>query len=266
MLSRSVTDSGWVGLLHSFLLLFSLLLSIQVKTTQPRRYLVRPNQGLIEPGQSLTVQIILVEKDKNQLLQSYHSLGGQAALDQHSKDKFLVQSVAIVDKTKAASLKEYDNLTTLWSSVASNSTASGTSPVANKKLHVRHSVVGNTAPPVAAAAPNRPTVDGMSEAQLKAELTPLRRKYDELVTFSVNLTTERDMLSNTLDHTKMELQRAQKKIGTSSSGGGGGVSSLVMIVLVLVALVLGVKLQHSGMLEDIPVVQKLLEGKFDELM
>jgi len=34
----------------------------KVKTTQPRRYLVRPNQGLVAPGTSESVTIILVGK------------------------------------------------------------------------------------------------------------------------------------------------------------------------------------------------------------
>ena len=70
-------------------------LAFRVKTTQPRRYLVRPNQGVVAPGTTEKVTILLVEKDKQILLQSYDRLG-QTALD-HSKDKFLVQSCTTPD-------------------------------------------------------------------------------------------------------------------------------------------------------------------------
>merc|ERR1712137_1476371 len=68
-------------------------LAFKVKTTQPRRYLVRPNQGLVAPNGTETVSILLVDKDKQTLLQSHARLG-QSALD-NSKDKFLVQSCAV---------------------------------------------------------------------------------------------------------------------------------------------------------------------------
>jgi hypothetical protein len=128
--------------------------------------LVRPNQGLIPAGGSEVVQILLVEKDKNQLLASYNSLGA-AALD-HCKDKFLVQSVA-VSPEQAANLQEYDQLTALW---ASNPVA-----VANKKLRVRHRVGGSS-------MHNAVNPHDMTKEQLIAELTALRRKYDELVAFA----------------------------------------------------------------------------------
>jgi hypothetical protein len=110
-----------------------------VKTTQPRRYLVRPNQGLIAPNGSETISILLVEKDKQILLQSYERLG-QSGLD-HSKDKFLVQSCVVSPAfaTKAAgdSNEMYEALTIMWNSVTSGGS---TTPLFNKKLHVRHVV------------------------------------------------------------------------------------------------------------------------------
>lgn len=229
----------------------------QVKTTQPRRYLVRPNQGLIAPGGSETVQILLVEKDKNQLLVSYQSLG--AAALEHCKDKFLVQSVAVT-KEQAASLQEYDALTALW--------ASSPVAVANKKLRVAHHVSEEGAADAdGTVRPSSATRTGvtavalrdMSKEQLVAELTGLRRKYDELVAFSVNLTAERDMLSNTLEQTKRDLNREIAKprgISSANTGaptkanksGNGGCSRLATMALCLLAMFLGAKLQQEGML------------------
>ena len=225
-----------------------------MKTTQPRRYLVRPNQGLIAPGGSETISILLVEKDKQILLQSYERLG-QSGLD-HSKDKFLVQSCvvssAFSSKLGGDSNELYEALTSMWNSV----TAGGsTTPLYNKKLHVRHTVsesgasstsrsAGTSASSFKPEGASTANMENMTQDQLMSELSNLRRKYDELVSFSVNLTAERDILSNTLEQTKRDYNRemaARSALenkqggGSSSSGGVGGksLSSLLMQLLVV---------------------------------
>lgn len=203
--------------------------AFKVKTTQPRRYLVRPNQGLIESGGTQQVQILLVEKEKTSLLQSYQRLG-QTALD-HSKDKFLVQSVTI-DTSQVEQMKDYDNLTSMWATVGSGGGGATTGDVTNRKLHVRH-VVEKLVNPSLSDDKDGANADGdtrggtsglpveqMSQEQLATEMTNLRRKYDELVAFSVNLTAERDILSNTLEQTKRDLSREVAK--SASQGGSGG--------------------------------------------
>ena len=263
---------------------------LQVKTTQPRRYLVRPNQGLIAPGKEEKVTILLVEKDKNSLLQQYESLG-PAALET-CKDKFLVQSVA-VSAEQAESLTEYDQLTALWTNIQSvapptdptnpNATAT-THPkaaTANKKLHVQHKVIGSasqtnndnnvtsTGAP-AAPAPARPIAhpERLSKEQLIVELTHLRKKYDELVGFSVNLTAERDVLNNTLEQTKRDLNRELNQSSSIVSGGGGnsrgrsanvaatgsgsGSNFVTLLIYIVTALLMGAKLQQMGFLHGLP--------------
>merc|ERR1719215_1977495 len=256
-------------------------IAFKVKTTQPRRYLVRPNQGLIAPGTSETISILLVEKDKQALLQSYERLG-QSGLD-HSKDKFLVQSCT-VDKTFAAKklgsqTDLYDALTTMWNSVTSGGSSAA---LQNKKLHVRHIV--STSPSLAGTsntsgskgvAPRLETTQHsnmveMSADQISSELSNLRRKYDELVSFSVNLTAERDILSNTLEQTKRDYNREMaarsalenKQGGRSSSGsggtgtgGGGMMSSLTQLLVVGLACFLsGARIGASGNAHHLPVV------------
>ena len=239
-----------------------------MKTTQPRRYLVRPNQGLIDPGKEQKVQILLVEKDKNSLLQSYQRLG-QSALD-HSKDKFLVQSVAVLDSKRATELKDYDQLTSLWASVGSSSSKE-TSAVANKKLHVRHTVSDSNksdAPAAVAAPAAREPLEALSSDQLKSELGLLRRKYDELVAFSVNLTAERDMLNNTLEQTKRDLNRELTK-GTSSdtsrrqaplTANDAGISFLFVFFVGLVMMIIGVKLEQNNLVALLPILGGFLKG------
>lgn len=278
-------------------------LAFKVKTTQPRRYLVRPNQGVIAPGESETIGIILVEKDKQSLLQTFDRLG-QAGLD-HSKDKFLVQSCTVPsdfalllnskasysnlpspsnqsvyttmtnsdDKsTHTKTTKEVaDTLTSMWNQAMSSSNVT----IHNKKLHVQHIV--NAAPTIMTETTKsntnlnmnmntaiRPDVkppaviqttttvpasttliknqmnmndqkqrqrlpmEQMTQDQVLTEVTSLRRKYDELVAFSVNLTAERDILNNTLEQTKRDLNREIAQRSTmehthniTNSGSGG---------------------------------------------
>jgi len=38
--------------------------AFKVKTTQPKRYLVKPNQGVLEAGASDRIQIQIVPKDR----------------------------------------------------------------------------------------------------------------------------------------------------------------------------------------------------------
>lgn len=256
------------------------LLAPQVKTTQPRRYLVRPNQGLIAPGKSETISILLVEKDKQTLLQSYERLG-QSGLD-HSKDKFLVQSCEVSSsfaaKASGDSNELYEALTTMWNTV----TQSGSqTPLYNKKLHVRHVVQDSGASSARAAAPvsfkpesaGSKDMKSMSSDEIANELANLRRKYDELVSFSVNLTAERDILSNTLEQTKRDFNRemAARSALENKQGGGSSVAGvaggkslqgvmLQLVVIALAALMLGVRMGSSGSAASIPVLSKLMAG------
>jgi MSP (Major sperm protein) domain len=245
-----------------------------VKTTQPRRYLVRPNQGLIAPLGSEQVSILLVDKDKQSLLQSYERLG-QSGLD-HSKDKFLVQSCSVgasfAAKASGDATELYDALTSMWNSVAAGGSST---QVYNKKLHVRHVVQESSGPksipsagvPPAKLDPATPSnMEKMSQEQLVSELTNLRRKYDELVSFSVNLTAERDILSNTLEQTKRDFNREmaarsalENKLGVGGSSGaskGGRSMTGLLIQLFVVGVACfysGIKMGRSGAVASLPL-------------
>ena len=247
-------------------------LAFKVKTTQPRRYLVRPNQGIVAPGSSETVNIVLVEKDKQMLLQSFDRLG-QSALD-HSKDKFLVQS-CIVDEEFAKSYLSKkgklgvdhspdgvkagkdlaEELTAMWNAKSGGEDVQ----IFNKKLQVRHAVAasagadgkaGSGADGVSiksrgAQLSDKTSLENMSPEQMFVEISSLRRKYDELVTFSVNLTAERDILNNTLEQTKRDLNRevaknqkdakagnAEVAVATKSTGGIGYITFLFLAIII----------------------------------
>jgi len=235
---------------------------------------VRPNQGLLAPGASEKVAIMLVEKDKNSLLQSYQRLG-QSALE-HTKDKFLVQSCAVSDSFSSKFLNDkqkgtdnaklYEALNTMW--------ASANSSLENKKLHVKLTVKdGNSSDGknLTAAQANmlkphetsQEDIENMTPTQLFAEISSLRKKYDELVSFSVNLTAERDILNNTLEQTKRELNKEvatrsalenkASSIGGSASGAaslsGGGAGKSNFFVSLLTMLVIGAAAFGAGVRE-----------------
>lgn len=267
-------------------------LAFKVKTTQPRRYLVRPNQGIVNPGSSETIALILVEKDKQVLLQSYDRLG-QSALD-HSKDKFLVQSCAVpaefANKFTSKSTSETgtggtktgkeltDALTSMWNQAVSSSDV----PIYNKKLHVKHTVsesVRSVVPPSAHESMSSPSVsslqpplqkmdrtpmEGMTHEQMLTEVSSLRRKYDELVAFSVNLTAERDILNNTLEQTKRDLSREMAARATLENSGGKdmklqrqlnqgagfSLSLFQVLIIVIACLLAGMKAGNNGSVVD----------------
>lgn len=242
----------------------------KVKTTQPRRYLVRPNQGVIPAGGKETVQILLVEKDKNALWQSYERLGASAL---QSKDKFLVQSCAVSQEFAQKydpNGSGYQALSTMWAQVGSSNKT-----VSNAKLHVQH-IVKNGSSPTAVASPTQnppPNTSHMTNEQLINEVATVRRKYDELVAFSVNLTAERDILNNTLEQTKRDLNRELLKsnagdnanaVGARPARGKASASGSGKFTLFLVAfffLVVGIKLEEMGkadVFRKIPVVKGVL--------
>ncbi|GMH86679.1 hypothetical protein TrVE_jg10709 [Triparma verrucosa] len=113
--------------------------AFKVKTTQPKRYLVRPNQGLVKPGESEEVTIILVDKDKQMLLTDFEQIGPSAL--ESSKDKFLIQSSKVEEefynttKAKGSAKDLAKALTTMWQKISAEKTL-----VSNTKLQVKHTV------------------------------------------------------------------------------------------------------------------------------
>ena len=64
--------------------------AFKVKTTKPRRYLVKPNQGLVKPNSSETVVIQLLPPEKKAILADYAANGVW-----DDSNKFLVQSIVV---------------------------------------------------------------------------------------------------------------------------------------------------------------------------
>eukprot|EP00904_Undaria_pinnatifida_P005199 jgi/Undpi1/1809/HiC_scaffold_12.g05196.m1 len=229
-------------------------IAFKVKTTEPRRYLVRPNQGMVAPGKTGPVNVYLIEKECNVLLQS------PATLDKVT-DKFLVQSVALGDTESAmissvATSKQAEALSKVWATFSK-------SAISNKKLNVQvslsRSTAGSQSPTTAGTAtgisptrladgnaaafvsPARPTApppphnagvgrgygaeNGRRDVGrgggggLEDDSRMLAHKYEDLVNYTANLTEERDDLNQSLEEAKKALQREMAtRIALESKG------------------------------------------------
>lgn len=211
-------------------------IAFKVKTTKPRRYLVRPNQGLVEVGKSTDVTVILQQKDCEELIQSQASLTD-------STDKFLVQSAVVADnffdETSTKPAKEQtDSLSSMWSTADKKT-------FTNKKLKCEF-VFPKGAPAVPAqAAPSGAAPPAAADSSMYSEVQKLRKKYDELVAFDAELMQERDKLSEQLKRKNQELEEAKstsvtnKKTDATSSAAVDTKQSgsFVLVHLIIVAAV-----------------------------
>ena len=99
----------------------------------------------------------------------------------------------------------------------------------------------------------------------------------------VNLTAERDILNNTLEQTKRDLNRemsARAALENAGAGGGGrggkaaagtgkkgGVSMVLVLIIAMAAALGGIKLANSGaadFLESVPVLGSALDFGEDD--
>ncbi|GMH97333.1 hypothetical protein TL16_g13348, partial [Triparma laevis f. inornata] len=115
-----------------------------------------------------------------------------------------------------------ESLTSMWQKISSEKTV-----VSNTKLQVKHEVnsssLSQTNNSSAGYGAVQQSADRIREGMRSNETGPgsegllpdsafktdanLRKKYDELVAFSVNLTAERDVLNNALEQAKRDLNR-----------------------------------------------------------
>jgi len=126
-------------------------IAFRIQTRQPKRYRIWPKKGILSPGMSETVTILLNEKDKQVLLQSYDQVDQSVLV--HSEDMFRVQTFAVTDElaqdyeTDKEKINDNDSeagakigknltqlLTEMWGNVCSHT------EVFNKELQIRHLV------------------------------------------------------------------------------------------------------------------------------
>ncbi|KAI8883909.1 PapD-like protein [Backusella circina FSU 941] len=140
-------------------------LAFKVKTTAPKLYCVRPNSEIIQPHQSLEVQIIL------QALKKEPEPGFRC------KDKFLILSILVDEKLEGL------GLTDLWTRVEGQMKSS----VSEKKLRCNFiEPVGAAAVPVAA-----PPTAAASAATVPAAAAPITQKVDTSIDRSEEMANEK---------------------------------------------------------------------------
>lgn len=244
------------------------VVAFKVKTTHPKRYLVRPNQDVIPVGGISSVKISLQIKDAKQLRQE--RITGLHTLEEDCTDnKFLVQSTVVkehateeflglhesasakelgaklkdmwADTTKdefvnkkltcafdypndAKELMEVNNLHKL-SSIPYAFEISGSSDAAAKAggspplgASVLEGSAAASAAATAAAGGASPSSAGATRTVDIQELVELRNKYNELVNFTVQLTSQRDQY-------KASCKEATKEVAMLKKGAAGASSA-----------------------------------------
>jgi len=251
----------------------------KVKTTAPKRYVVRPPQGCIEPGQEASIKLTMVQKDAENLWREAEEERGEL----NCEDKFLVQtSVVDSDYFKTELMNKDDkaigtSLQKLWKvlgdedkklapgekkaikssklqtvfvfpsdistqpevPILKSSTTSSSSTTSTSST----SKMGMPAP----SSPLRSSPHGSAEAVF-AELSALRKKYDDLVAYTVVLTGERDFLQQEVDDKGVSLRKAEAESSRSSgsdttvtkaSESASGFSFIHLIAVALIAFIIG---------------------------
>jgi len=193
--------------------------AFKVKTTSPERYLVKPNHGMIRQGCHAEIVIIIVHAKKQEIL-------AQAASNAtiRCNDKFLVQSAEIDnlladDLDSKTSHELADAVTRLFAKKDKRDLRAKKLPV---QLLLENTRTGNPLPGKVRLALNNSEASlsspmpGTPEAMF-AEIVTLRKKYDDLVAFTVNLTAERDSLSADLASSRSSLLLQAQSLDEQSS-------------------------------------------------
>lgn len=253
--------------------------AFKVKTTAPKNYLVRPNQGLIDSASSAEVQVILQSKHCAETL-----VGAAAKSPAPCGDRFLVQTMLVSDDTydDVARMHPKDAasaLTNMWRDSAkdrvvnkrfrvhyeypedlmsvavrlvqqakqqqaaanaegggedggsgagggdapprggdggSAAGAGGAAPGDAAELSVENAFEASSAPPTTSSSGGGGGGDGEAKTGdsapvtvSKAEMSKMvedRKKFDELVQYTVKLTAERQKLVTNLEKAKKQLE------------------------------------------------------------
>jgi len=254
-----------VALLHANNTSPTSYIAYKVKTTAPKRYVVKPPQGCIEPGQVAVIKLTMVGKDANALWAEALDSGGEVKSD----DKFLVQTCLVSSKFYFEELADQDDkaqsgaLQKLWKTLAEEdkkekekkqiksaklttnfvfpnnmSAISGTAdlPQASQAppSRMQQASPSDGGPPDSATAAiqahsvgesaSSTSVPGSPE-QVFSELAALRKKYDDLVAYTVVLTGERDFLQQDCEEKTNELRGLQAEVAKAGAKGGGSATA-----------------------------------------
>ena len=133
---------------------FSHCCAVKVKTTAPKRYVVRPPQGCLASGGSGSIKLSIVAKDSEAL---WRESAAEAKID----DKFLVQTAVVTNEYYYDNLKGLDEkavgavLTGLWKELGDYDKAAGKEgkKIKSSKLKIKFDFGAGGASASADAAP-----------------------------------------------------------------------------------------------------------------
>ena len=210
-------------------------IAYKIKTTQPTWYIVKPSQHVIDVGNYKDIEISIVENESNRFLDQALT-NTYEKLDKH---RFLVQSRTISNEeyekiSTASEQQRLNEFVSLWdstlnepyklklkvefvypeSSTSSNSnTQRQQAQIISKNAQIiEERLLKKKSAMIDGKADDLPT----SEATTTAELVSLRRKFDSVVEYTVQLTAERDILVTQLEEKKRELARKKGAENSSS--------------------------------------------------
>ena len=190
--------------------------AFKIKTTEPKRYLVRPNQDVLDGLAECTVKVILQRRERSNLVKE-HSSGNV------SPDKFLVQSTEIDDELyetirKGDIKSQALTMQKMWRS-------KGRKDTQNTRLQCKFEFPDAKTPAKdsskisfetpKASGDNRPDPASIVDP---ASIAELRQKYHELVQFTVQLTAERDRFKTMAKDAKKELKMFRENVGATRTG------------------------------------------------
>ncbi|KAG2498089.1 hypothetical protein HYH03_003847 [Edaphochlamys debaryana] len=219
--------------------------AFKIKTTAPKKYVVRPSSGVVEPHSNVSVQVIM---------QAQKEYAPEFA---NCKDKFMVQTTALSEteqieketfnKDLRKDLKEYRLRVTIEGPAAPPSPVPEANEADDEGATARfHPAAGGVASPTAAptgvaAAVVVPSDAGPGENRLRSaldDLTNATSQNQQLKSQVDKLQRERDDLRRQLD--VYHLQAGAKSTGAApATAAKGGIPMLYLLLAAIIAFALG---------------------------
>ncbi|CAF2125900.1 unnamed protein product [Brassica napus] len=192
------------------------VVAFKVKTTNPRKYCVRPNTGVVLPGDSCNVTVTMQAQK-------------EAPLDMQCKDKFLVQSVIVSDATTSK-----DVLAEMFNKEPGRM-------IEDFKLRVVYIPANPPSPvPEGSEEGNSPRTDfpaSQFDDHVSRTLEETSEKSSEAWSMIHKLTEEKACAVQQSQKLRQELEMLRRESSNKQSGGG---HSLVLMLLVgLLGCVIG---------------------------
>jgi len=211
-------------------------LAFKIKSTNPKRYLVRPHQGLVAPYESQKVTILMIEKEKNMLLDEHCSKKKTNMFG--TKDKFLVQSYYV--SRSLINTEQYTEhaLTIMWGTVSKFK-------FTNNTLSVRCTVVDfamSTTSSIVSSDSFSASYDRQSGNGLGNELSSLRKRYADLSSFSEHLLAERDRVRDSVEENRMKLDRVRIGLPEDTHISNWILKMAITCVLIISCFMIGIYL------------------------